>query len=257
MEQEYYVYQITCNTTGKFYIGQCQKYKLKDNKPYNYGITGRWCDHVSSSKRSNTPLHTEIREQGADKFEIKSIETTTEDKIDEREAYWINALNACIPNGYNVMRHSRCKHREESTLPMLYVETAESVELKTICKDGSPRLVYLYIKTPDEMKRITFGQKRNTTYEDALNEATRILEVFKENGVLIKEDRRLIYSKQYFKKIRIAQFNKTMVAVYLKKEGENQERVCFGGKTTTFEQALEKAREFVKTLQTKTLEDNL
>ena len=60
------------------------------------------------------------------------LEIVEEQKADEREAYWIETLNSVVPNGYNVMSHSRCKHRETTTIENNYIDIATGVELKII-----------------------------------------------------------------------------------------------------------------------------
>lgn len=253
---ECYIYKITYVPMNKHYVGQTQQFKHKNGTPYKYGLTGRWCDHVSSSRRSDTPLHKAIREYGSDQFKIELLETTTETLADEREAHWITELKSTIPDGYNVMRHSRCKHRKATTLVDAYLDTAESVELKIIKKDGIPKLVYVYITTSVEKRRLTFGQAKSASFEDALREANEIVEIFRSKGVRVIEEE-LPFKDEVLQKIRVVPFNKTMVAVYLKPTSGVQKRVCFGGKTISFDQALENARDFVSRLKCNVLEDNL
>jgi hypothetical protein len=68
------IYQITCKSTNKKYIGQASKYKYKNDKSYNYGAYGRWSDHVCSSKTRDTPLALAIRQYGKDDFHFETIE---------------------------------------------------------------------------------------------------------------------------------------------------------------------------------------
>jgi hypothetical protein len=44
------IYQITNVSTNLKYIGQATNLKYKNGKPYNYGATGRWSDHICSAK---------------------------------------------------------------------------------------------------------------------------------------------------------------------------------------------------------------
>lgn len=248
MQQEFYIYKIVCIPSNKCYVGQTKKFKIKDTKPYHYGLTGRWCDHVSSSKRVDTPIANAIREYGADNFKIELLETVPEYKTDAREAYWIETLNTVIPNGYNVMSHSRCKHRSSTTIADNYIDLATEIELKIIKKQGIPTIVYVYIDLPNERKRIVFGQTQNSNFEDVLAEANEFVSKFTKNGVSLKNSDKAEYFKnKHIIGIRIVKFNKTMVAVYIKTDTD-QQRICFGGKTTTYDQALEKANEFIKKL---------
>lgn len=254
---EYYIYRVTCVPTGKSYVGQTQQFKTKDNKPYKYGITGRWCDHVSSSKRSNAPLHVAIREHGADVFTQTLLETVTEQTVDVREAHWITTLNTTVPNGYNVMEHSRCKHREVTDIVNLYPD-ATAVELKHIQKDGVNRLVYVYVDTPAGRKRLTFGQGKEDTFASALTQATAIVEAFQEKGVeVLSSDKRTPFLQQQLRRIRLVPYHKTMVAVYITNAEGTQTRICFGGKHVTFEDAVIQAKEFIQGMTTDKLENSL
>jgi group I intron endonuclease len=256
-EQECYIYKITCIPEQKSYVGQTKKYKYKDEKPYRYGIAGRWCDHVSSARVSQTPLHATIRKYGAENFIYEMVEKVEDTRADEREAYWIQELDSAAPHGYNVMSHSRCKHRNKTTIADLYKHTATSVELRTICRDGSPRIVYVYVTTPTKKKRFTFGQRCASSYEEALAEANVVVDNFRSAGVTVLDsDKRSQFEKQQVKKIRLAMLNKTMVAVYIT-TNKGQQRICFGSKKIPYQTALESSRKFINGLKTEVLEDNL
>ena len=252
-----YIYRVTCLQTNKQYVGQTQQYKYKNDKPYSYGLLGRWCDHVSSSKRSDSPLHAAIREHGAGCFTHEVLETTTVAAADEREAYWIRSLGTAAPNGYNVNVHSRCKHRGSDNPAAIYIDTATCVELKRVNRGGVPRLVYVYVTTPGGKERLTFGQSSESTFETALADANRCIATFRERGIRVQEgDRRSQFENQEVQKARLVPFNKKMVAVYLTVNNK-QTRICFGGKTVTYDESVNNAREFVRGLRTSVIEDNL
>jgi hypothetical protein len=101
--------------------------------------------------------------------------------------------------------------------------------------------------------RVVFGQGEGSTYATAVAEATRFLEAFA--GVPIEADPRILNAaaSEYDTKmarfddvticrIRVAKFN-NLAAVYVDKE-----RICFGGKHSTYEQAVEKALAFAHAL---------
>ena len=248
------IYKLTC--AGKSYIGQTRDTKTKAGKPYAYGITGRWNDHVSCP--SSTPLGLAIKTHGPGAFIVETVETgVSEDCLDEREAYWISELNTLVPNGYNKMRHGRCRHRDASSLSAFYAPRTVGVRLRQIRKNGEPHLIYAYLRqTAGDEVRITFGQGYGSTYAKAVAEATKFLEAFE--AVPIEADPRIlsITASEYDSKlarfdditinqIRVAKFN-TLAAVYIDKE-----RICFGGKNSTYEQAIEKALAFAHALQQK------
>jgi hypothetical protein len=255
MEQEYYIYQIVCIPTNRSYIGQTQAYKVKDGKPYHYGIAGRWCDHVSSARTSNAPLHEAIREHGLQAFTQTLLETVSESDADAREAHWIATLNTRVPNGYNATSHSRCKHRATTHVAALYPD-ATSVEVKHVNRNGAPRLVYVYVDTPTGRKRLTFGQRKTDTFESALGEATAVVDEYRTRGVpIVNPDKRAPFVGIRLKRIRIVPFHQTMVAVYLLDPQNHQTRICFGGKHTPYDDAVARAHEFIRGLETESVED--
>jgi group I intron endonuclease len=234
--QEYYIYRITCLSSGKSYIGQTQRFKYKDGNPYQYGITGRWCDHVSSAKRSNAPLQEAIRNHGVGSFTHSILETVSEPEADSREAYWISMLNTLVPNGYNATTHSRCKHRHTSNI----------VD------------IYLYIDTPTGRNRLTFGQGKTDTFETALNQANAVVEQYRERGVtILSSDKRSPFLGQQLQRIRLVPFHKSMVAIYITDSLGKQTRICFGGKHVSYEDASNHAIEFIRGLQSNCVEINL
>lgn len=256
-QQEFYIYRITCVPSGKSYVGQTQRFKHKDGKPYQYGITGRWCDHVSSAKRSDAPLHQAIREHGMGSFTHSILETVSEADADSREAYWISTLGSLVPNGYNVMVHSRCKHRDGSNAANLY-PTATSVEVKHIQRNGVPRLVYVYVDTLTGRHRLTFGQGKTDTFESAVVNANEFVEEYRKRGVkILSSDKRTPFLGQQLKRIRLVPFHTTMVAVYITDNTGKQTRICFGGKHVSYEEATKQAKDFISGLQTNCVEDNL
>jgi len=256
------IYKLTCVPTGHSYIGQTRDTKMKDGKPYAYGVVGRWNDHVSCS--SSTPLGLAIQEHGADAFTVETVETgIAENRLDEREAYWISELHTLVPNGYNKMRHGRCRHRDASSLSAFYAPRTTGVRLTQIRRNGQPHLIYAYLLQEDgEEVRVVFGQGGGSTYAIAVAEATTFLEAFA--AVPIEVDPRILnadateyetklsrFENVTIHRIRVAKFN-AMAAVYIDKE-----RICFGGKHSTYEQAVHKALAFAHALLQKHPEANL
>ena len=247
------IYKLTCLPTGLSYVGQTRDTKTKAGKPYAYGVKGRWNDHVSCP--SSTPLGSAIHIHGPGAFKVETLEPSLpEERLDEREAYWIDTLNTQTPNGYNKMRHGRCSHREESSLADFYAPRTTGVHLKQIKRDGAPHLIYAYLhQKSGEDVRIVFGQGDGSTYAKAVADATEFLKAFE--AVPIEADPRIFdetaseYETKLMRfdgikilRIRVAKFN-AMAAVYIDKE-----RICFGGKTSTYEQSVKKALAFAHAL---------
>lgn len=250
------IYKLTCVSTGKCYVGQARDTKEKAGKPYSYGVTGRWNDHISC-KRS-TPLGLAIKAHGAKAFKVETLEANVPDsRLDECEAFWIAKLNTCTPNGYNKMRHARCRHRESSSIANFYAPTTVAVRLRQIKQGGVPHLIYVYLRQQNGKDiRIVFGQDENSTYANAVASAITFLNAFE--MIPIDADPRILNSDagEYDDKlarfdgrkvtiIRVAKFN-SLAAVYIDKE-----RICFGGKHTTYLDAVAKAQHFATALHEK------
>jgi hypothetical protein len=173
------------------------------------------------------------------------------ERLDEREAHWISTVNSIAPNGYNVMRHSRCKHREQTTIANHYMATTVKVRICPVKAKGSPKLVYVYLdQSENDPVRFVFGQGTGETYETALEQAQIFAQIFAEEGVEVFEEkaddpfRKYLEKIEQFRgveiqKIRIAKFNH-LVALHIK-TADGTTRICFGGKTITQENAYKTA----------------
>ena len=83
-----YIYKITNRLNEKIYVGQTKQ-----------PIEKRFLQHFYEK----TPLGQAMRECGIENFTIEIIDRCeTQEQLNEREKFWINALNAKQPNGYNV-----------------------------------------------------------------------------------------------------------------------------------------------------------
>jgi len=84
------IYLIENKANGNKYVGQTV---MQLNK--------RWLAHIQESKTfSERPLYRAMNKYGLDNFNIKVLEETTEDKLSEREIYWIEYFNS-YNRGYN------------------------------------------------------------------------------------------------------------------------------------------------------------
>jgi group I intron endonuclease len=84
------VYCITNTTNGNQYVGQTKN-----------ELNRRWKEHLYEATKYNTrPLYRAINKYGRDSFKIRILEELPIEKLNEREAYWIEKLNT-FNNGYN------------------------------------------------------------------------------------------------------------------------------------------------------------
>ena len=232
-------------------MGQTCDIKYRNKIPYNYGPQGRWSDHVSSAKQHFTPLCKAIQEHGREEFVVEVLESDLLEHLDELEAKWIMKLNTIVPNGYNVLSHSRDKHRMESTIQLHYKPLVTSVSIRPIRKEGKYALVYvnLFMKNGTQ-QRLIFGQDGSKSFEDAMKEAQHFVKQL-ECSVRDENERLLQFSDKVITKVRVTSASK-LIAVYVTtsdmKSYKEQVRICFGGKTVSKEDAYTKACEFIDEL---------
>ena len=75
-----YIYKITNTLNEQIYIGKSKRPKV------------RWRQHKSHSKVRNTKLYYAMRKYGVENFVFEIIEECYENKVDEREIYYISLL---------------------------------------------------------------------------------------------------------------------------------------------------------------------
>jgi len=86
------VYKIENKINKKCYIGKTV-----------YNIEKRWRQHVSeynSKRNKNRPLYSAFNKYGLKQFGIEILEECSEDKVNEKEIFWINKIGT-FKNGYN------------------------------------------------------------------------------------------------------------------------------------------------------------
>ena len=90
------IYKITNKVNGKVYIGQ------------SIDIERRWKTHLLNAKNEvqNVLLYQAFQKYGIENFDFSIIEEIPEEKLNEREQYWIRYYNSYIGftnhNGYNM-----------------------------------------------------------------------------------------------------------------------------------------------------------
>lgn len=118
-----FIYKITNNKNGKVYIGQSI-----------FEIEKRFKEHLADSKRpqkSQRPFYYALNKYGEENFSLELIEEVDNNKLNEREQYWIKYYRSYVGfencNGYNATLGG------DSTLKKDY-ERIINDYLKTKCK---------------------------------------------------------------------------------------------------------------------------
>ena len=87
------IYKITNQINKKIYVGQ------------TIGILSkRWREHCFQAKEGSKTyyLYQAMRKYGIENFDIEEIEECSNDKLNERECYWIKYYNSFGEGGYNL-----------------------------------------------------------------------------------------------------------------------------------------------------------
>ena len=87
-----FIYKITNKMNGKNYIGQTTR-----------AIEQRWKEHLR--EKNDYPIHKAIKKYGESNFTVTMIEECTNEKLNEREIYWIKYYDSYNGHkGYNATR---------------------------------------------------------------------------------------------------------------------------------------------------------
>ena len=88
---QYYIYKITNNLNGKIYVGQ---HKMRKN------------ESLREYMGKGIAIQEAYKKYGRANFKKEIIEYIYDDenneKVSEREIFWIKELNSKYPNGYNI-----------------------------------------------------------------------------------------------------------------------------------------------------------
>lgn len=93
------IYIIENTVNDKVYIGQTIT-----------SLDTRWKNHLSNARNEKHPdnthmiIYNAMRKHGIENFSIRILEENIpQEKLNERETYWITKYNSIRPNGYNIL----------------------------------------------------------------------------------------------------------------------------------------------------------
>ena len=92
------IYGVKNKINGKWYIGQSNDIQRRNAEEKNHMKKG----YFHSEKECNSIIVSSIKKYGYEAFEFYVIEYCPNDKLDEREMFYIQQYNSKAPNGYNL-----------------------------------------------------------------------------------------------------------------------------------------------------------
>ncbi len=96
------IYEFINNSNQKVYVGQAIDYKQRI-RTHKFNL----------KQDKNTPFYNALKKYGWENFSINIIEECEENKLNEREVYWIEEKNSLYPNGYNLLEGgNQAKHTD-------------------------------------------------------------------------------------------------------------------------------------------------
>lgn len=101
------IYCIEHTASGKKYVGQARTHRLNHGRYRPFGAESRFKQHISEAicntkHKTGHLLGVDIRTYGKDAFTMRVLELCDKEQADERETYWIAALDTLYPSGYNI-----------------------------------------------------------------------------------------------------------------------------------------------------------
>lgn len=93
---------VNCHTKNVIYCVTCAKCQLQYVGETTRSVHQRFSEHRYSVKKGNSYLATHFRQCGVNCMKITVLETVrTEDRLKDREDFWIRLLNSAFPFGLN------------------------------------------------------------------------------------------------------------------------------------------------------------
>lgn len=122
-----YIYSITNTINQKQYVGL-----TRQANPYN-----RWKKHLEDSKyRPTYPIHLAIEKYGSDNFKFRIIEECSDDKVEEREIYYIEKFNTFY-EGYNATLGGNIRYDTEAKPITQYTKKGEKIQYFASVRDAA------------------------------------------------------------------------------------------------------------------------
>ena len=142
------IYLITNLLNGKKYVGKTTQ-TLKRR--------------INQHKHGNIHIDKAIQKYGRENFKVEVLEECyTVEQLNEREIFWIAALNTKVPNGYNITDGG------EGNLGLSH--TKETRDQMSIDRSGEKNAFFGKNHTDDTCFTLSVSHRKETPYENLRNE---------------------------------------------------------------------------------------
>ena len=226
------------DTNSKKYVGQTLTHRKNHDRYRPFHAQGRFRDHISEAlnntkRKQCTFLNNAIRKYGAESFTLRVLQICEREELDEREKHYIATLNTLYPSGYNLTRGGAGAKAE--------ILVANESPMNVVKKRGG-----CIFRSPETRKKM--------------------IDRFQERGLTDEEKReRMKHAQAQFANQKVEKFAGVEVDsakldsyIRLRKNGEvvvkiGDARTSFVGKYETQDELIQRAREFIASLQKATL----
>jgi hypothetical protein len=232
------IYCVEHIATGKKYVGQTRSHRLNHGRYRPFGAEGRFRDHMScaicNTKADQcSALYNAVRLHGPSAFKYTQMEECDVPDLDAREKHWIAQLCSIHPNGYNLTDGGR----KAMTVTLSVGNTTPqntpgprggSTHRSQVTRDKMSKGVKEALASVEAREK----RAQQTTTQHAAAKAARFSGVTIDTTNLTK----YIFTKG--------------VVVFVRVDGRE---ASFAGKGNTKEHNIQRAKEFLLSLQPATL----
>ena len=180
-----YIYKITNNLNQKLYIGLTTK-----TRPTDRFSQHRYLAMHPEQEASESYLHKAMRVDGINNFSFEVIEECSNDKLEEREQYWIAYYHTYIKdplcNGYNLTKGG------EGTIGFSRIQSEEEKQHK------SEKMIQYYKEHPEkieEARQRTLKLWDDEEYRKRVTESNK--KFYEEHPDILKGENNPMYGKKH------------------------------------------------------------
>ena len=179
-----YIYIITNQLNNKKYVGQTSKV----NPQLRYNQHKYCASHPETGNGNISYLHRAMAKYGIENFSFEIIEEVDNSLLDEKECYWIKALNTLMPNGYNMTEGG------EGTKGFSRIQTEEEKEIK---RQAMKNFYKNHPEEKEKLKERTTELWKNEKYRQKVTEGVHRFYQDEANRNKFKGENNPMYGKKH------------------------------------------------------------